>query len=331
MWAAVGVLVLVAAGMSYQSWRINRQAARITEEAERANRESASATEVSDFLIRLFQVSNPGQGRGETVTARELLDKAATDIQGRLEDQPIVKARLLHTLAQVHEALGLYQQAQPLAAQGLRLRQAHLAADDPAIAQSQERLGWLQFLRGDLKGATPLLRDAAAGLEAARGADSLELAGALSGLAVVLQNQGETAEARSMYQRALSIHDRVSPDGSVAAANALSDLAFLEVQPGQLRQGGTVLPARHPDCRAAAGVRRRRTGHHAQSVEWHVSRSGEVGSGRAADAPLRGDSGEGAWAWAHLPRAAAGRARANLHRHGAARRGRAPADARRGD
>ena len=227
-WAAVGVLVLVSAGMSYQSWRINRQAVRIAEEAERANREAASATEVSDFLIRLFQVSNPGQGRGETVTARELLDKAATDIQGRLEQQPIVKARLLHTLAQVHEALGLYQQAQPLAAQALRLRQAHLGADDPAIARSQERLGWLHFLRGDLTGATPLLRDAAAGLEAARGADSVELAGTLSGLGVVLQNQGEIAEARSMYERALSIHDRVSPDGSVAAATALSDLAFLE-------------------------------------------------------------------------------------------------------
>ena len=57
--------------------------------------------------------------------------------------------------------------------------------------------GRLHFLRGDLKGATPLLRDAAAGLEAARGADSLELAGALSGLGVVLQNQGQIAEARS--------------------------------------------------------------------------------------------------------------------------------------
>jgi eukaryotic-like serine/threonine-protein kinase len=140
-WAAAAVLVLVAGGMSYQAWRISRQAVVIAEEAARANREAASATEVSDFLVRVFQVSNPGQGRGETVTARELLDRAVTDIQGRLDDQPIVKARLLHTLAQVHQALGLYQQAQPLAEQALRLREANLDAGDPAIARTRQHLG----------------------------------------------------------------------------------------------------------------------------------------------------------------------------------------------
>jgi eukaryotic-like serine/threonine-protein kinase len=227
-WAAAAVLALVAAGMSYQAWRISRQAVRISEEAARANREAASATEVSNFLIRVFQVSNPGQGRGETVTARELLDTAATDIQGRLEDQPIVKARLLHTLAQVHGALGLYQQAQPLAEQALRLRQAHLDPGDPSIALSRYHLGWNYFLRGDLSSATPLLREAVAGMEGASGPGRLELATSLSALGVVLQNQGEIAEARAMYERALAIHDEVSPQGSVAAAAASSDLAFLE-------------------------------------------------------------------------------------------------------
>lgn len=227
-WAAAGMLALVATGMSYQAWRISRQAVRISEEAARANREAASATEVSDFLIRVFQVSNPGQGRGETVTARELLDNAAADIRGRLDDQPLVKARLLHTLSQVHEALGLYQQAQPLAEQALRLREAHLDAGDPSIALSRQRLGWLHFLRGELESATPLLRAAVAGLEAAGGPDRLALAGTFSTLGVVLQNQGEIAEARSMYERALAIHDEVSPQGSTAAAAALSDLAFLE-------------------------------------------------------------------------------------------------------
>jgi serine/threonine protein kinase/Tfp pilus assembly protein PilF len=227
-WAAAIVLVLVATGMSYQAWRISRQAGRISEEAARANREAASATEVSDFLVRVFQVSNPEQGRGETVTARELLDRAASDIQGRLDDQPVVKARLLYTLAQVHDALGLYQQARPLAEQALRLRETHLHSADSSIAMSRYRVGWNAFLRGDLESATPLLRKAVAGFEAARGADRLELASALSGLGVVLQNQGNIAEARSMYERALSIHDELNPEGSVAAAGALGDLAFLE-------------------------------------------------------------------------------------------------------
>lgn len=227
-WAAAGVLVAVAIGTSYLSWRINRQAAQIAAEAERANREAAAANAVSDFLVDVFQVSDPSQGRGETVTARELLDKAAGDIVGRLADQPIVKARLLRTLSTVHRSLGLYQQSLPLAESALRLREAALPPGDPAIAQSQHDLGWLHFLRGDLTQAETFLSRSVEGRRLALGPDSLALAQSLVNLGVVLQNQGRIAEARPIYEEVLAIHDRVTPDGSVAAATALSDLAFLE-------------------------------------------------------------------------------------------------------
>lgn len=232
-WAAAALLGVVAVGMSYQTWRINRQAQRITEEAARANREAESAKAVSEFLVKIFEVSDPGQNRGETVTARELLDKAERDIQARLTDQPIVKARLLLTLAEVYESLGLYGPAQSLAESSLELRRKNLAATDATLAESQFRLGWIHFLRGEIGKAVPLMQSAAEIQEKALGPQSAALAVTLNGLAVVYQNQGRTAEAEPLYERSLAIYDKVTPDGSINVAIALGDLGFMEYQQAQ--------------------------------------------------------------------------------------------------
>jgi len=227
-WAAATLLAVVAVGMSYQTWRIHRQEQRIAEEAARANREAQSAKEVSEFLVKVFEVSDPGQSRGETVTARELLDRAAKDIEGRLTDQPLVKARLELTLAQVYVALGLYQSALPLAENSHALRRAQLGPNDPIMAQTLFQLGWIHFLRGEFDQSAPLLQSAAEIQEKSLAPDNPDLAQTLSGLAVLYQNQGKTADAERLHMRALKIYDKVLPGGGVSVAVILGDLACLE-------------------------------------------------------------------------------------------------------
>ena len=50
------------------------QLRRITRERDRANR-------ISDFMTRMFKVSDPSESRGNSVTAREILDRASGDIE----------------------------------------------------------------------------------------------------------------------------------------------------------------------------------------------------------------------------------------------------------
>jgi tetratricopeptide (TPR) repeat protein len=228
VWAAATLLAVVAVGMSYQTWRIHRQAQRIAEEAARANREAASAKEVSEFMVKVFEVSDPGQGRGETVTARELLDHAAKDIGGRLTDQPLVKARLELTLAHAYESLGLYQPALSLAENSLALRRAQLGPADPVLAESLFQLGEIHFLRSELDQSAPLLQSAADILEKSLGPESPALAQTLSTLADVYQNQGKIADAEQLHTRALKIYDKVLPGGDANVAVTLGDLAYLE-------------------------------------------------------------------------------------------------------
>ena len=51
------------------------QARRIARERDRANREAATSKRVSDFMANMFRVSDPSEAKGNTVTAREILDK----------------------------------------------------------------------------------------------------------------------------------------------------------------------------------------------------------------------------------------------------------------
>ena len=52
-------------------------------QANRIAHEARAAEQVSEFLVRLFQVSNPSEARGDAITAREILDKGAARIDPR--------------------------------------------------------------------------------------------------------------------------------------------------------------------------------------------------------------------------------------------------------
>jgi serine/threonine protein kinase len=90
------------------------QAIRIAKERDRANREAAAAKSVSNFLTGLFRVSDPSEARGNTVTARQILDKGVQQIDAGLAAQPEVRARLMQTMGEVYCSLGLYREAEPL-------------------------------------------------------------------------------------------------------------------------------------------------------------------------------------------------------------------------
>lgn len=80
----------------------------------RLREERNVADQVTEFLIESYQRVDPSQSRGETLTAREVLDDAARRIGGELEGQPAVKSRLQKTLGEVYLNLGLFEPAEEM-------------------------------------------------------------------------------------------------------------------------------------------------------------------------------------------------------------------------
>ncbi len=183
------------------------QERRTAREAERANREAEAARQVSEFLEDLFEVSDPGEARGNAVTAREILDRGAQKIAGELEGEPLTQARLMTTIGRVYHKLGLYPQAAPLLEDALKTREALLGADHLDVAQSLSELAGLYKAQGRYDEAEPLFERALQVRQEALGTEHLDVAKSLSDLGELYQTQGLYDRAQPLLERALAIRE----------------------------------------------------------------------------------------------------------------------------
>jgi non-specific serine/threonine protein kinase/serine/threonine-protein kinase len=195
--------------------------------AERAAaREAQVAQQVSEFLVSLFQISDPSQARGNVVTVRELLDLGAKRIGAGLRDQPLVQATLMMTMGQVYRNLGLYDNAVPLVEEALKLRRDSLGDRDPVVFESMSLLAALWKDKGDYAKAEPLFL---AALDARRinlGPRHEDAAKSVNDLGVLKFEQGKYAEAEPLFREALEIRRERLGEEDLQTLESLNDLAM---------------------------------------------------------------------------------------------------------
>ena len=109
-----------------------------------ARQKTVTAERTVDFVKSLFEVSDPSEAKGATITAREILDRGAKRINQSLADEPSVKAELSTTLGEVYAGLGLFKQGEALIRQNLLLRgvpAGSRARQLAALGDAQSRSG----------------------------------------------------------------------------------------------------------------------------------------------------------------------------------------------
>jgi non-specific serine/threonine protein kinase/serine/threonine-protein kinase len=126
--AAAVLLVLVAFSVM-QTIELRR----ITKERDRANR-------IADFMTKMFKVSDPGQARGNSITAREVLDKASKEIDSGLAEDPEMQAQMMHTMGEVYYNLGLYKEAESLLRRAVDIRKQVLGPESRDALSSMSSL-----------------------------------------------------------------------------------------------------------------------------------------------------------------------------------------------
>jgi tetratricopeptide (TPR) repeat protein len=199
------------------------QSARIARERDRANQEAATAQAVTQSLVAMFEVANPGKARGNVITAKELLDQGADKVVRELKDQPVVQARLLDTIGKLYQSIGLYDREQPLLEEALRLRRQALGSEHPDVATSLDHLGEVARLKDDDARSESLLREALEMRRKLLGAENKDVAASLNHLAVVLHDRGQYDEAERLHREALEMKrkllGRESPEVAVSMSN----------------------------------------------------------------------------------------------------------------
>ncbi len=207
-----------------------------TIEAQRANAEAAAsqialreAEEVSMFMIELFRSVNPDSGVGEPTTAKEVLDLGVERLQTELVDQPLVQARLLHTIGEIYVNMGAYDDGEVALREGLRLREQVLDEDHPDIALSLQYLGSLKRRQGENEAAETMLRRAVAIREklAETDEDFQHLSRAYNNFANVLWAQANLDEAEEFHWKALELRRQYFPENHPDLAESLNNLGEL--------------------------------------------------------------------------------------------------------
>jgi non-specific serine/threonine protein kinase/serine/threonine-protein kinase len=217
---SAGFVVLLVAFAVGQALQLRR----ITRERDRADR-------VSQFMSNMFKVSDPSEARGNSITAREILDKSSAEIDKSLERDPDLRARMMFVMGTVYQNLGLYTQAHSLLEKALEIDRATFGPDSEQYIRTMTSLASLLLLQGQVKEAEKLAREASERSQRAFGLRNIETLQAMHNLQMILYAEGKHAEgeplAREVLDTARSLlgpgnaDTLVYIDGLAAEENAL--------------------------------------------------------------------------------------------------------------
>ena len=217
-WAAVSLssvgAVVLAIAIGVALWQARGKAA-----------EAQASSEVAGFLVGLFAASDPTHTRGAIVSAKDLLDQGAAQLDQRRIANPLLRARFLQAIATSYAALGLYDRALPLAERALSARLENLDASDLAIAESRDAVGQIRAAMADYATAEPLLRAALTARSSRLPKDDPLVIESLGHLGKLLQNRGDFEGADVPFREALDLATRRYGAEAAETARSMDDLA----------------------------------------------------------------------------------------------------------
>jgi serine/threonine protein kinase len=219
--AAAAAMVLLAGFAVAQAVELRR----VRLERDRADRERDRANRIADFMTRMFKVSDPSEARGNSITAREILDKASTDIDTSLTRDPELQAQLMSTMAAVYDNLGLYPRAQLLDQRAVEIRGGALGPEHPDTLRSKHNLADVLDEEGHYAEAGKLYLETFVVSNRVLGPEDRETLRLRIGLADVLIHEGRYAEAEKLNRETLDIDRRVLGPAHRDTLGTMSNLA----------------------------------------------------------------------------------------------------------
>lgn len=200
-------------------------------QSDQIARQRDRAEEISHFMRELFEVANPSLPQGETVTARELLDRGAEKIQNDHADEPALQAEMMTVLGSVYHHLGLNADAIDLLRQASALQERLRVIGPQDRAETMLELGLALLDNGELREAATVLRDARDLRRSVIGADDADVALATFDLARTLHLVGDAAAAEREFREAVRTFRSLQMTRDESYAESLFLLAeYLQVQ-----------------------------------------------------------------------------------------------------
>jgi serine/threonine protein kinase/tetratricopeptide (TPR) repeat protein len=238
-----GVLIVASlttglVATTIETRRAREQQAIAAVERDRARAEAARVKRVSGLITGLYRQADPSQSQGESITAREILDRGAQRVEAELAADPETQAALLDTIGQVYRNLALHDPSDRLLQRALALRTAKFGPNSLEVAESLHNLALLEFDRNKYAAAEARFREALA-LRRARGGGPGELAATLEQLGATLSETGKHTDAEPLLREALALRRQSGPDTPETMAT-MDSLALALHRKGDFKQAETL-------------------------------------------------------------------------------------------
>jgi tetratricopeptide (TPR) repeat protein len=207
----------------------------------RAQIEAETAKQTTNFMVGLFNVADPSEARGNSITAREIMDKGAARIGKELTAQPAIQATLMETMGTVYTSLGLYDQAAKLLSSALDKRRTLYGAKHLEVARSMDRLGEVLKLSAQYEPAEKLYREALALRREMLGNEHIDTARSVYELADLLGRRGDFPQSEPLFREALALRKKLLPARSPDVAQSLEGLALNLYDQGSYQDASRLL------------------------------------------------------------------------------------------
>ena len=225
----VGATALIALLLFGSATVVFVQSRRAVAERDRAERERISAEQLSDFLIGLFQASDPASVRGQELLARELLDRAAAGMPSTDDLAAEDQARFLHAIAVAYDHLGLYEEQASTLRAALRVPAVDARQTPPTATILRAELAGALLQLGDFDATEALLDEAQSVIEA-RGASiaATDRLAIESKRAYLRWLQGDLAAAEQIFLEVIPALESAQQSNPDPKARALLEQRSLE-------------------------------------------------------------------------------------------------------
>jgi serine/threonine protein kinase len=177
---------------------------RITQERDRATRERDRANRVTNFMTNMFKVADPTEARGNSITAREILDKSSKEIETGLAKDSELQTQLMGTMGEVYLSMGLFPQAQTMLEHSIETARRTGRSENPETLRAMSHLCLLLLRQGRYPDAETLANQVIPLELRDLGPNDMTTLSTRRYLASILEFEGKFSEADRVAREALA-------------------------------------------------------------------------------------------------------------------------------
>ena len=227
----LATLALVAVFAGTAGTLIQARTARKQRDA--AFRERDRADRIAEFMTGIFKASDPNEKLG-TITAKELLDKAASDIDTGLSKDPELQASMMHVIGRAYMYQGFYSRAQSLFERGINVNSSADQQENRETLNTMHDLAWALLQQGHLAEAESLERRLLDTQRRVLRADHPDILATMSELGYTLcEEKTDCAEGVRLNQEVLEKQKHILGPEAYYTLVTMNNLAILLAEDGR--------------------------------------------------------------------------------------------------